>query len=127
MLRHRSEIPSNGICLGGGKSLFGILFDHYDEDEIIATVSDDNTASCKTAEKAGFQLSDTRMYKDIYDPEERLYRFYAAKRAVSDRAESYGIRSPTFEGKERKKRSSGISGGGGLLSPDDCRTCESAD
>ena len=82
-----------GICYGIGakfrqsgyaseavKAYLEFFFDHYDEDEIIATISDDNTASCKTAEKSGFQLLDTRMYKDIYDTEERLYRFYAAKR-----------------------------------------------
>ena len=57
-----------GICYGIGakyrqmgyaseavKAYLEYFFDHYDEDEIIATVSDDNTASCKTAEKAGFQ------------------------------------------------------------------------
>ena len=52
---------------------------HYGEEEIIATISADNTASCKTAEKAGFKLLDTRMYRDIYDDEERLYSFYSAK------------------------------------------------
>ena len=88
-----------GICYGIGaeyrqlgyaseavKVYLEYFFDHYDEDEIIATISDDNTASCKTAEKVGFQLLDARMYKDIYDTEERLYRFYVAKRTVSDSA-----------------------------------------
>ena len=88
-----------GICYGIGakyrqsgyaseavKAYLEYFFDHYGEDEIIAAISDDNTASRKTAEKAGFQLLDVRMYKDIYDTEERLYRFYAAKRAIGDRA-----------------------------------------
>ena len=83
-----------GICYGIGegyrhrgyaseavKAYLEFFFGHYDEDEIIATISDDNIASCKTAEKSGFQLSDIRMYKDIYDTEERLYRFYAAKQS----------------------------------------------
>ena len=55
------------------------FFEHYGEDEIIAVISDDNTASCKTAEKSGFKLLDIRVFKDIYDTEERLYRFYSAK------------------------------------------------
>ncbi len=74
-----------GICYGIGadyrhhgyaseavKSYLEYFFAHYGEEEIIATISADNTASCKTAEKAGFKLLDTRMYKDIYDDEERL-------------------------------------------------------
>ena len=34
---------------------------------------------CKTAENAGFKLLEKRMYKDIYDTEERLYCFYSAR------------------------------------------------
>ncbi len=82
-----------GICYGIGadfrqqgyaseavKAYLPFFFEHYDEDEILATIKDDNEASCRTAEKAGFILQDRRMYKDIYDSEERLYRFYTAKR-----------------------------------------------
>jgi hypothetical protein len=56
------------------------FFEHYAEDEILSTISDANVPSWKTAEKAGFVLEDTRMYKDIYESEEQLYRFYAIKR-----------------------------------------------
>ena len=82
-----------GICYGIGaeyrrqgyaseavKTYLDYFFEHYDEDEILATILDENEASHKTAEKAGFTLNDRRMYKDIYDSEERLYRFYSAKR-----------------------------------------------
>ena len=82
-----------GICYGIGaeyrrqgyaseavKTYLDYFFEHYDEDEILATILDENEASYKTAEKAGFTLNDRRMYKDIYDSEERLYRFYSAKR-----------------------------------------------
>ena len=81
-----------GICYGIGaeyrqlgyaseavKAYLEFFFEHYDEDEIIANILNDNTASCKTAEKTGFQLLDARMYKDIYDTKERLYRLYSAK------------------------------------------------
>jgi RimJ/RimL family protein N-acetyltransferase len=82
-----------GICYGIGaeyrrqgyaseavKKYLDYFFEHYDEDEILATILDENEASYKTAEKAGFTLNDRRMYKDIYDSEERLYRLYSAKR-----------------------------------------------
>ena len=84
-----------GICYGIGaqyrrmgyaseavKAYLGFFFGHYGEDEIIAVISDENIASRKTAERSGFILTDTRMYRDIYDTEERLYRFYSAKPAV---------------------------------------------
>lgn len=43
---------------------------------MIATVRDKNTPSWKVIEKAGFILSEKRMYKDLNDSEETLYRFY---------------------------------------------------
>ena len=51
------------------------FLEKYNEPEIIATILDSNTPSWKTAEKAGFVLSETKMYKDIDDEEEKLYRF----------------------------------------------------
>lgn len=56
------------------------FFEHYNEDEIIASIKADNEPSWKTAERGGFKLLETKMYKDIYDEKEELYRFYAAKR-----------------------------------------------
>ena len=52
------------------------FFEKYNETEILAVILDSNIASWKTAEKAGFMLSEIKMYKDIYDEEEKLYRFY---------------------------------------------------
>ncbi len=43
---------------------------------MIATVRDENISSWKVIEKAGFMLSEKRMYKDLNDDEEKLYRFY---------------------------------------------------
>ena len=83
-----------GICYGIGteyrrqgyaseavKAYLQFFFEHYGEDEIIATILADNISSCKTAEKAGFKLLEKRMYKDIYDTEEKKYCFYSAKRS----------------------------------------------
>ena len=82
-----------GICYGIGaayrqqgyasealKAYLDFFFEHYKEEEIIATILAANEPSCKTAEKSGFKLIETKMYKDIYDKEERLYRFYEVKK-----------------------------------------------
>ncbi len=37
----------------------------------------DNIASCKTIEKLGFRLIDTKMYQDVNDAKKELYHFYA--------------------------------------------------
>ena len=56
------------------------FFDHYNENEIIAVIKDINTASWKTAKKTGFKLLETKMYKDVGDDREELYRFYSYSR-----------------------------------------------
>lgn len=55
------------------------FFDHYNEKEIIATIKDNNIHSWKTAEKCGFELTEIKMYKDLDDEKEELYRFYKIK------------------------------------------------
>ena len=42
----------------------------------MATARTDNIASCKTLEKAGFHVTDTRLYQDLYDERETLSHFY---------------------------------------------------
>ena len=75
-----TEYRQQGYAAEAVKAYLEFYFEHYDEDEILATILDDNEASYKTAERSGFILLDRKMYKDIYDTEERLYRFYTAKR-----------------------------------------------
>ena len=55
------------------------FFDHYNEKEIIATIKDNNIPSWKTAEKCGFELTETKLYKDLDDDKEELYRFYTRR------------------------------------------------
>ena len=62
------------------KAYVPFFFEHYNEEEIIATIKDVNEPSWKTAEKTGFKLLEIKMYKDIDDEKEELYRFYAANR-----------------------------------------------
>ena len=75
-----SEFRQKGYVSEAAKAYLHYYFEHYEENEIRANIRDANTPSWKTAEKAGFVLEDTRMYKDIDDSEEQLYRFYVIKR-----------------------------------------------
>ena len=47
---------------------------------MIATIKDIHESSWKTAEKCGFVLMETKMYRDIDDEKEELYRFYVINR-----------------------------------------------
>lgn len=62
------------------KEYISYFFNHYYEREIIATIKDANIPSWRTAEKCGFELMETKLYKDIDDEEEYLYRFYVISR-----------------------------------------------
>ena len=59
------------------KAYVRYFFEHYDENGIIATIREDNLPSWKAIEKAGFSLTERKMYKDINDANEELYRFYS--------------------------------------------------
>lgn len=52
------------------------FFAHYQMKELIATIREENVASWKTIEKASFQFVERKMYQDINDAKEELYRFY---------------------------------------------------
>lgn len=59
--------------------MFSFFFRQYSESEIIATILDTNAPSWKVAEKSGFNLIEKKMYKDIDDEKEELYRFYVIR------------------------------------------------
>ena len=75
-----TEFRQKGYVSEAVKTYLDYYFEHYAENEILSTIREANVQSWKTAEKAGFVLEDTRMYKDINDSEEQLYRFYSIKR-----------------------------------------------
>lgn len=75
-----TEFRQKGYVSEAVKAYLDYYFDHYEENEIRANIRDANVPSWKTAEKAGFVLEEKRMYKDIDDSEEQLYRFYTIKR-----------------------------------------------
>ncbi len=53
---------------------------HYDVPELIATIRQDNAPSWRVIEKAGFVLQECRMYRDVNDTCEKLYRFYSLRK-----------------------------------------------
>ena len=75
-----ADYRNEGYASEAIKAYVCYFFEHYDENEIIATIREDNFPSWKAIENAGFTLTEKKMYKDIYDVNEELYRFYSAKR-----------------------------------------------
>ena len=77
-----AEYRNKGYAAQAADAYVQYYFDNYDLPEIIATIKDSNVASWKVAEKTGFELSDTRMYKDINDECEEMYRFYRREKLI---------------------------------------------
>jgi len=74
----------NGYATECIKAYTEYFFEHYKINKIISTVREANVASWKTMEKCQYSLVDTKMYKDINDEKEQLYRFYEKRRCNSD-------------------------------------------
>ena len=77
-----ADYRRKGFVSEAVKAYIPYFFNHYDEEEMIATIKDINMPSWKTAEKCGFELMKTGMYKDIDDEKEELYRFYVIKKSA---------------------------------------------
>ncbi len=58
------------------------FFEHYDIPKIVALIRTENRASCKSAERAGFILVETKMYQDYSDSAEKLYNFYKIEKNI---------------------------------------------
>ncbi len=67
---------NNGYAVEAAKAYTEYFLKHYNIKSLIATVKNENIPSWKVVEKAGFILNEKRMYKDLNDKEEKLYRFY---------------------------------------------------
>ena len=78
-----ADYRNEGYASEAIKAYVCFFFEHYDENEIIATIREDNIPSWKAIENAGFTLTEKKMYKDINDVNEELYRFYSAKKKLS--------------------------------------------
>lgn len=71
-----AQYRNNGYAVEAIKAYTEYFFNHYNVKIMIATVRDENIPSWKVIEKVGFILIEKRMYKDLNDDEEKLYRFY---------------------------------------------------
>ena len=60
-----AEYRNHGYATQAADYYVQYYFNNYDLSEIIATIKDSNVASWKVAEKLGFDLIDTRMYRRI--------------------------------------------------------------
>lgn len=71
-----AEYRGNGYAAEALQCLVEYLFTRYHLDKLVATANVNNTASCKTLEKAGFSLMETKMYQDLYDECENMSNIY---------------------------------------------------
>ena len=58
------------------------MLKHYTISKLIANIRTANQASCKTVERAGYTLIETKMYKDVTDIAEKLYNFYEMQNLI---------------------------------------------
>lgn len=71
-----AQYRNNGYAVEAVKAYMEYFLNHYNAKRMIATVRNENIPSWKVIEKVGFILNEKRMYKDLNDDEEKLYRFY---------------------------------------------------
>ena len=76
-----AQYRNNGYAAEAAKAYIKYFFNHYiTVQKMIATVREENIASWKVIEKAGFRLTEKRMYQDINDAGEEFYHFYEIAR-----------------------------------------------
>ena len=75
-----ADFRNNGYASEAVKAYVCYFFEHYDENEMIATIREDNLPSWKAIERVGFLFKEKKMYRDINDANEELYRFYLTQR-----------------------------------------------
>ncbi len=73
---------SHGYMAEAVQAFAKYFFQQYDADVLIATPAVSNKASCKTLEKAGFVLVDTKIYQDMFDDKAELRNFYELTRGI---------------------------------------------
>jgi len=81
------EYRNHGYAAEAAKAYVRYFLQQYEQDEIIATIRDiiatireDNVPSWRTIEKAGFRLTEKKLYQDIDDETEQMYRFYSYRK-----------------------------------------------
>lgn len=71
-----AKYRGNGYATEAVKAYIKYFLKEYNIPKIIAVIREANGASCKSTEKAGFVLVETKMYQDLGDAVEKLYHFY---------------------------------------------------
>lgn len=71
-----ADYRGNGYAVEALQCLTEYLFARYHLRKLVATASVNNIASCKTLEKVGFSVVETKMYQDMYDKSENLSNIY---------------------------------------------------
>ena len=71
-----TQYRNNGYAVEAVKAYAEYFLKHYNVKRMIATVREENIPSWKVVEKAGFIMIGKRMYQDLNDDKEELYRFY---------------------------------------------------
>lgn len=75
-----SAYRRQGFASEAAKAYTDYFLKNYNIDRITATAKADNPASCKTLERVGFRLLETRQYQDINDDAPHEYCFYEMKK-----------------------------------------------
>lgn len=71
-----TKFRGNGYAAEAVEAFVMYFFENYDVTKIIATAGTENKASCKTLERAGFVLQETKMYQDLYNEKEEMNNLY---------------------------------------------------
>lgn len=71
-----NEYRGKGYAKEVVKSYVEYYLENYNTKPLIATIREEDIASRKVAEYAGFKLKEVKMYKDITDYDEKMYCFY---------------------------------------------------
>lgn len=86
-----AQYRGQGYAAEAAAAYAAYFFSHYDMQKMIAPIRDANPASWKTIEKIGFILTGAKMYQDINDDKEQLYRFYELINPVSRALTHWGL------------------------------------
>ncbi len=83
-----ADYRGNGYAAEALQCFADYMFTGYNLKKLVATVRVANIASCKTLEKAGFSVVETKMYQDLYDVSEELSNIYELLSDSEDRRDA---------------------------------------
>lgn len=75
-----ADYRGNGYAAEALHCFADYLFAKYNLKKLVATANVQNTASCKTLERAGFTVVETKPYQDLYDEREETSHIYELRK-----------------------------------------------